>query len=100
MNACHERFEHIWLRPALFAAAIGMSGTLLLSVCSAFYIVSSEPVLVATTEARAAVAVCDALGDRVARQRCVQRLVASASAQDAGTSQLAAVASHQRGMGR
>ena len=92
-----ERFKHFWLRPMLFAAAMGMSATLLLSVCSAFYIVSSDPVLVDTPEARYQVAGCEALGDRVARQRCVRHLVTRASAQDAGTSQLAAIAPHQRG---
>jgi len=37
-----------------------------------------------------------ARGDRVARQQCVRRLVASAKAHDAGASQLAALAPRQR----
>jgi hypothetical protein len=98
MEPHHERFKPFWLRPALFAAAMGMSATLLLSVCSAFYIVSSEPVLVDTPEARSAVAGCDALGNRMARKGCVRHLVARASAQDAGTSsQLAAIAPRRHG---
>ena len=97
---CHGRFKHFWLRPALLAAASGMSATVLLSVCSAFYIVSSEPVLVDTPQARSAVADCEALGDRLARQGCVRLLISRASVQDTDASRIAAIAPVQRGMGQ
>jgi hypothetical protein len=76
-----------------------MSATLLLAVGSAFYTVSSEPVLADSPEARAAVAACDVNGDRVARQNCIRRLVARAQARDAGASQLATLVAHPGGAG-
>lgn len=95
MNHCYEHLKCVLARAGLFAAAFATSATLLLAVGGAFYSVSSEPVLADSPRARFAVAGCDALGDRVARQHCVQRLVAEAKARDAGTAQLAALAASQ-----
>ena len=100
MERYYEPFKHFWARAAAFAAAIATSATLLVAVASAFYIVSSEPVLADSPQARSAVAGCDTRGDRVARQDCVQHLVANAKAHDAGASQLAALAPHKRGAGQ
>lgn len=92
MNRYHERLKYHLARAALFAAAFATSATVLLAVGGAFHGVSSEPVLADSPRARFAVAGCDALGDRVARQHCVQRLVAQAKARDAGAAQVAALA--------
>jgi hypothetical protein len=100
MQRYYERLKCLLARAAVFAAAFATSATLLLAVCGAFYSVSSEPVLANSPWARFAVAGCDALGDRVARQQCVRRLVAEAKARDAGATQLAALAAHQRGAGQ
>ena len=99
MEHHYQPFKHFPARAAAFAAAFAVSATLLLALVGAFYIVSSEPVLADSPQARSAVAGCDTRGERVARQRCLRRLVASAKAHDAGASQLAAVAPHQRGAG-
>jgi hypothetical protein len=96
----YDPFKHFWPRAAAFAAAFAMSATLLLALVGAFYSVSSEPVLADSPQARSAVAGCEARGDRGARQHCVRRLVASAKAHDAGASQLAALAPHQRDAGQ
>jgi hypothetical protein len=100
MERYYERLKCLLARAAVFAAAFATSATLLLAVGGAFYSVSSEPVLADSPRARFAVAGCDALGDRVARQHCVRRLVAEAKARDAGATQLAALAAHQRGAGQ
>lgn len=100
MERSYEPFKHFWARAPLFAAAFAMSATLLIAIVGAFYSVSNEPVLTDSPQARSAVADCDARGDRVARQHCVRRLVASAKAHDAGVSQLATLAPHQRGAGK
>lgn len=100
MNRFYERLKGLLARVAVFAAAFVTSATLLLAVGSAFYTVSSEPVLADSPRARLAVAGCDALGDRVARQHCLQRLVAEAQARDAGAAQVAALAAYQRGAGQ
>lgn len=100
MERSYEPFKHFWARAAVFAAAFAMSATLLIAIVGAFYSVSSEPVLADSPQARSAVAGCDARGERVARQHCVRRLVASAKAHDAGASQLATLAPHQRGAGQ
>jgi len=100
MERYYAAFEHFWARAAAFAAAFATSATLLVALASAFYIVSNEPVLADSPQARSAIAGCDTRVDRVARQHCVRRLVASAKARDAGASQLAAVARHQRGAGQ
>jgi hypothetical protein len=97
MERYNEPFNHLWARAAVFAAAFTMSATLLIAIVGAFYSVSSEPALADSPQARTAVASCDARGDRVARQHCVRRLVASAKSHDAGASQLATLAPHQRG---
>jgi hypothetical protein len=97
MERSYEPFKHFRVRAAVFAAAFAMSATLLIAIVGAFYSVSSEPVLADSPQARSAVAGCDARGGRVARQHCVRRLVASAKAHDAGASQLATLAPHQRG---
>jgi hypothetical protein len=97
MERYYGCLKNFWTRAALSAAAFAMSATLLLAVVSAFYIVSSEPVLADSEEARAAVAECDAHVDRVARQRCVRRLVAKAQAEDAGASQVVTLAGRRRG---
>jgi hypothetical protein len=96
MERYYGCLKDFWTRAALSAAAFTMSATLLLAVVSAFYIVSSEPMLADSAEARAAVAACDAHVDRVARQRCVRRLVAKVQAEDAGASQVATLAARQR----
>jgi hypothetical protein len=96
MDRHYGRTKNFWARVALSAAAFAMSATLLLAVFGAFYSVSSEPVLADSLEARSAVAGCDALGDRIARQHCARRLVAGAKARDAGEAQFAASAAHQR----
>jgi hypothetical protein len=100
MERYYDPFKHFWARAAAFAAAFAMWATLLLALGGAFYSVSSEPVLADSPHARAAVAGCEARGDRVARQHCVRRLVASAKAHDAGAPQLAALAPHQRDAGQ
>jgi hypothetical protein len=92
MKRYYERLKRLRARAAVFAAAFATSATLLLAVGGAFYRVSSEPVLADSPQARFAVARCDALGDRVARQHCVRRLVAEAKARDAGAAQLATLA--------
>ena len=89
--------KHLRARAAAFGAAFAISATLLIAVVGAFYSVSSEPVLADSPQNRSAVADCDARGDRVARRHCVRRLVASAKAQDAGASQIAALAPRRRG---
>jgi hypothetical protein len=89
--------KNLKTRLAHCAAAFATSATMLLAVVSAFYSVSNEPVLADSPEARSAIAGCDALGDRVARQHCVSRLVAKAQAQDGGASQVATLAPHRRG---
>ena len=96
MERYYGPFKHFRARAAAFAAAFAISATLLLALVGAFYSVSSESVLADSPQARLAVARCDARGDRVARQQCVRRLVASAKAHDAGASQLAALAPRQR----
>jgi len=100
MERYYDRFKYLLARAALFAAGFAASATLLLAVGGAFHSVSSEPVLADSPQARTAVAGCDARGNRVARQQCVRRLVASAKAHDAGASQLAALAPDRRGPGR
>jgi len=100
MERYYERLKCLSARAAVYAAAFATSATLLLAVGGAFYSVSSEPVLADSPQARSAVAGCDALGDRVARQHCVRRLVAKAKARDAGTAQLAALAARQHGVGQ
>jgi hypothetical protein len=100
MQRCNERFKCLLARAALFAAAFATSATLLLAVGGAFHSASSEPVLADSLPARLAVAGCDRLGARVARQRCVQRLVAEAKARDAGAAQLAALAARQSRAGQ
>jgi hypothetical protein len=99
MERYYERRKSLSARAAIFTAAFATSATLLLAVGAAFYSVSSEPVLADSPQARSAVARCDALGDRVARQHCVRRLVAEAQARDAGAAQLAALAARQRSAG-
>jgi hypothetical protein len=100
MERYYGPLKHFSARAAAFAAAFAMSATLLLALVGAFYSVSSESVLADSPQARSAVAGCDARGGRVARQRCVRRLVVSAKAHDAGASQLASLAPRQRGAGR
>ena len=100
MERYYGCLKNFWTRVALGAAALTMSATLLLAVFSAFYIVSSGPVLADSPEARSAVAACDAPGDRVVRQRCVKRLVANARAQDADASQVATLAPRRHGAGQ
>jgi len=100
MERYNEPFKLVSARAAAFAAAFAVSATLLLALVGAFYIVSSEPVLADSPQAKSAIADCDTRGDRVARQQCVRRLVVSAKAHDAGKAQLAAVAPHQRGAGQ
>ena len=100
MKRPYEPFKHFRVRAAAFFAAFAMSATLLIALVGAFYSVSSEPVLADSSQARSAVADCDARGDRIARQHCLRRLVATAKAHDAGASQLAAAAPRQRGAGQ
>ena len=99
MEHYYGPFKHFRARAAAFAAAFFVSATLMVAFVGAFYSVSSEPVLADSPQARSSVAGCDARGERVARQQCVRRLVASAKAHDAGASQIAAVATRQRGVG-
>jgi hypothetical protein len=100
MERYYGHLKSLRARLACFAGAFVMSGTLLLAVAGAFYSVSSELMFTDSPEARSAVAGCDALGDRVAQQHCVRHLVvpaqAQAQAQDAGASQVATLAPHQR----
>jgi hypothetical protein len=100
MERYYEAFKHLLARAAAFAAAFATSATLLLALASALYSVSSEQVLADSPQARSAVADCETRGERVAREHCVRRLVADAKAHDAGASQLAALAPHQRGAGQ
>jgi hypothetical protein len=95
MERYYGHLKNFWTRVGLSAAAFTMSATLLVAVVSAFYIVSSEPVLADSPDARSAVVACDARGDRVARQRCDRRLLANARAQDAGASQVATLAARR-----
>jgi len=96
----YEPFKRFWARVAASAAALAISAIILIAIGGAFYSASSEPVLADSPEARSAVAGCDARSDRVAREHCVRRLVASAKAHDAGASQLAAAAPVKTGAGR
>lgn len=73
-------------------ASFAMAAAVMLVVFAAFDSVSREPFLRDSVQARAAVARCDAQGDRVARQRCVRRLVAAAKASDADAARGARVA--------
>lgn len=100
MNHYDQGLKYHLARATLIAAALVMSATLLLAVGGAFYSVSSEPVLADTPRARLAVASCDALGDRGARQHCVKRLVADAQARDAGSAQLAELSASGSGVGQ
>jgi len=100
MKRLYEHLNALLARAALFAAAFAASATLLVAVGGAFHSVSKEPVLADSPRARFAVAGCDALGDRVARQHCVRRLVAEAKARDAGAAQLAALAAHRSSAGQ
>jgi hypothetical protein len=97
MKRHYGPFKPFRARAAAFAAALAVSATLLIAIVGAFYSVSSEPMLADSPHARSAVAGCDTRGDRVARQHCVRRLIASAKAHDAGASQLAALVPRQRG---
>lgn len=97
MKRFYELLKCHLTRAAVFAAAFVTSATLLVAIGGAFYSVSSEPVLADSPRARSAVAACDELGDRVARQRCVKRLVAEAQARDAGAAQLASLAASRSG---
>jgi len=99
MDCYKEPFKSFRARAAAFAAAFALSATLLIAIVGAFYSVASEPVLADSPQARSAVADCDARVDRVARQHCVRRLVASAKAHDAGASSVATLARHQRRRG-
>jgi hypothetical protein len=90
-------FKHFRARAAAFAAAFVVSATLMIAFVGAFYSVSSESVLADSPQARSAVAGCEARGERVARTQCLRRLVASAKAHDAGASQIATLATRQRG---
>ena len=96
MERYNERLSRLLARAAVLAAAFAAAATLLLAVGGAFYSVSREPVLADSPQARSAVAGCDALADRAARQQCVQHLLAEAKARDAGDAQLAALAPRQR----
>ena len=100
MERYYERLKCLSARAAVVAAAFATSATLLLAVGGAFYSVSSAPVLADSPQALSAVAGCDALGDRAARQHCVRRLVAEAKARDAGAAQLAALAARRFGAGQ
>ena len=100
MDCYKEPFKSFRARAAAFAAAFALSATLLIAIVGAFYSVASEPVLADSPQARSTVAGCDARRDRVAQQHCLRRLVARAKAHDAGASQLATLASRQRGAGQ
>ena len=95
MNRFYGSLKNLRVRLALGAAAFATSATLLLSVLSAFYSVSSEALLADLPEARSAVADCESRSDAVARRHCVQLLVAQARARDAGASQVATVAARR-----
>ena len=97
MERYYGYLKSLRARIACFAAAFVMSGTLLLAVAGAFYSVSSDPMLADPPDAQSASAGCDELGDRVARQHCVEHLVAKAQVQDAGASRVATLAPHRRG---
>jgi hypothetical protein len=97
MEPLYQSFKHFRARAAASAGAFAASATLLLAVLGAFYILSSGPVLVDSPEARSAVAGCDARVDRAARRHCVQRLIASAGAHDAGASQVAELEPRRHG---
>ncbi|MBL8289799.1 MAG: hypothetical protein JNL85_17580 [Rubrivivax sp.] len=73
-------------------ASFAMAAAVMLVVLAAFDSVSREPFLRDSREARAAVARCDARGDRAARERCVRRLIAAAKASDADAARIARVA--------
>lgn len=94
----HPRFptRTARLRAAFAGAAFAAAATLVFAVVAAFDSVSREPFLRDTPEARLAVARCDMLGERQARQHCLQRLVAAAKASGAGASRVAAVETERR----
>lgn len=77
-------------------ASFAMAAAVMLVVLAAFDSVSREPFLRDSLQARAAVARCDAQGERAARQRCVRRLVAAAKASDAGAARVAALEAGRR----
>lgn len=87
-----DRALHAVAAVASFATAAAV----LFTIVAAFDSVSREPFLRDSPEARAAVARCEARGDRAERQRCVRRLVAAAKASDAGATRVAALAADRR----
>lgn len=82
-------------RAVLAGAAFATAASVMLAVVVAFGAVSSEPFLRDTPAARLAVARCEALGERQAREGCVRRLVAAAKASDAGGARVAAIEAPQ-----
>ena len=97
MSRYQERLQCILARAGFFAAAFVMSSALLGAVGVAFHSVSRDPVLADSPRARVDVASCNVSGDRSARQRCVQRLLAAAKERDSGAARVAALAASRSG---
>lgn len=83
-------------RSALLLAAFTASAACLCAVALVFDHASSDPFLRDSAQARLAVARCDGLGHRGARDRCVRGLVLQARVRDADASRPAAVAKAER----
>lgn len=78
-------------RSAIVLASFTVSAACLCTIALIFGHASSDPFLRDSAQARLAVARCDALGNRGARDRCVHRLVVEASGRDADVVRLTAV---------
>lgn len=92
MNRPLNTPEHPLARGAVALASIVASAACLCAVVLVFDRASSEPFLRDSAQARAAVAHCEALSGRGARDRCVHLLVAEARARDAEAARPTSVA--------
>lgn len=96
MNRLKNPLGQPLARSAIVLAAFTASAACLCAVVLVFGHASSDPFLRDSAQARIAVARCDELGHRDARDRCVHGLAREARARDADASRPAAVAKVDR----
>lgn len=96
MNRHLEALKRPLASSAIVLASFTASAACLSAVALVFDHASSEPFLRDSAQARLAVARCDQLGQRSARDRCVHRLVVEARVRDAYASRPVAVAAIER----
>ena len=96
MNRQLKALKQPLARSAIVLASFTVSAACLCAVALVFDHASSDPFLRDSAQARLAVARCDELGNRGARDRCVHHLVVEASARDADAARPTAFAAVER----